>query len=397
MNGPNAGPQRQAYQQTMNQWRQQALADRSQYEERVKAQINRTFQEYSPPFYASIIGFNRERNLLVVTSRVSGFAATLGRDLEDSETKAIAEHTLSNIHTNAELKWATLALAGYMTYRGRRTWQFPFYKPKLGGRFNPNEATSIFSSRKITGTYPRLTWHTLRFTAYAAVTMLMVEPVFRTVNFIRSETFMAADPRLEQFIKEASSKVEQVMSEGPARPGQPQRGQRKQSGSDGQGNTDDNTDDVDEYGNHTAKPKPLAPFTSRLPWNGADRDSSSQNQPSGKDWNLLDDDDASPVASSSMNQSSTPTASGGSWDRLRKQTQPRPPQPQQQNPGPETQGGWADAGRSQAQPQSGSQPQSAWGEEEEGSSAKLQAQREFDQMIERERQGNDQSRQWGSR
>ncbi|KAK7433123.1 hypothetical protein QQZ08_000054 [Neonectria magnoliae] len=392
MNGPvNGGPQRQAYQQSMKEWRQQALADRSQYEERVKAQINRTFQEYSPPFYASIIGFNRERNLLVVTSRVSGFASTLGRDLEDSETKAIAEHTLSNIHTNAELKWATLALAGYMTYRGRRTWQFPFYKPKLGGRFNPNVATSIFSSRKIHGTYPRLTWHTLRFTAYAAVTMLMVEPVFRTVNFIRSESLMAADPRLDRFIKEATSRVEQVMTEGPAGPGQqPQRGQRRQSNSDEQDNTD-----VDEYGNHTAKPR-LAPFTARLPWNEANKEAAAQKQSSGNDWSVLDDDDASPVASSTTNQSSTPAAAGGSWDRLRKQAQPKQ-QPRQQNPEPEAQDGWADAGGSQSQSQYGSQPQSAWGDDEEGSSAKAQAQREFDQMIERERQGNDQTRQWGGR
>ncbi|KAF4984900.1 hypothetical protein FDECE_16991, partial [Fusarium decemcellulare] len=209
----NGGPvvSREKYRQ-IEDWRQHALAQRNQYQSRVQDQVDRQFYEYSPPFYASVIGYKRDWNLLVTTSRISGFAATLGRDLEDEETKVIAEYTLSNIHTNAALKWFTLGIAAYMTYRGRRTWQFPFYKPKMNGRFNPNEATSIFSNKKIRGPYPRFIWHTMRFTAYAAVTMLLVEPVFRAVSFIRTESAMAQDSRLQQFTKDASKRVEQVMA-----------------------------------------------------------------------------------------------------------------------------------------------------------------------------------------
>ncbi|WKT46321.1 hypothetical protein QSH57_011195 [Fusarium oxysporum f. sp. vasinfectum] len=211
-NGAGPAQSRESYKHSMEEWRQSALAQRNQYEPRVKEQVTRYFQEYSPPFYASVIGYRRDWNLLVATSRVSGFAATLGRDLEDVEAKAIAEYTLDNIHTNAGLKWLSVALAGYMTYRGRRTWQFPFYKPKLGGRFNPNEATSIFTNKKIRGAYPRATWHCLRFTAYSAVIMLMIEPAFRAVSFIRTEAAMTNDPRLKQFTKDAAERVKDVMS-----------------------------------------------------------------------------------------------------------------------------------------------------------------------------------------
>ncbi|KAF7546756.1 hypothetical protein G7Z17_g8195 [Cylindrodendrum hubeiense] len=412
MNAPtNGGPPRggpNAYRQTMDEWRQQALADRGQYEERVKAQINRSFQEYSPPWYASAVGFRRDRNLLVVTSRVSGFAATLGRDLEDSEAKAIAEYTLSNIHTNAALKWATIGLAAYMTYRGRRTWQFPFYKPKLGGRFNPNEATSIFTKKKIRGTYPRLTWHTLRFTAYAAVTMLMVEPVFRSVNFIRTESAMAQDPRLAQFIKEATTRVEKVMLDGPtgSRPTQP--GQRKWGGDEKPGSNDE----VDGLSNNEDKeqfPAIKAYTERRPPWADAQRGlPSPQNQESNNDWSVLDDDDdASPVAATAKNQQAPTTYAGSSWDRLRRQNQSSQ-RPQQQAES-QARGGWAGASSPQSQPESGwgdnASASSEWGgskdnysyssEDEEKASGKGQAQREFDEMLERERRGNDQSRQWG--
>lgn len=409
MNSPtNGGPPRggpQAYRQTMDEWRQQALADRGQYEERVKAQINRSFQEYSPPWYASAVGFRRDRNLLVVTSRVSGFASTLGRDLEDSEAKAIAEYTLTNIHTNAALKWATIGLAAYMTYRGRHTWQFPFYKPKLGGRFNPNEATSIFTNKKIRGPYPRLTWHTLRFTAYAAVTMLMVEPVFRSVNFVRTESAMARDPRLAQFIKEATTRVEKVMLEGPAGSGHNQSGQGRQSGDEKSGSSDEVDGD--------AFPARRRLMEARPPWADLQKPLPPvQPQQSSHDWSVLDDDDdASPVAATAKS-ARTPTTSGGSsWERLRRQNQSsQQPQPQAES---QVQGGWPSA----SSPQSQSQSDSGWGSntntssewggskdsypygsgDGETASSKGQAQREFDQMLERERQGNDQGQQWGGR
>lgn len=370
MNAPS-GPTREAYKHSMEEWRQQALAQRDQYQPRVQDQINRLFHEYSPPFYVSLIGYKRDWNLLVATSRVSGFASTLGRELEDQEVKAIAEYTLNNIHNNAAAKYITVGLAAYMTYRGRHTWQFPFYKPKLGGRFNPNEATSIFTNQKIHGRYPRFTWHTLRFTAYAAVTMLMVEPVFRTVNFIRVESAMAQDSRLEQFTKDASKRVEQVMAN-PTSARVPFKNTPKEEGS--WNNEDTDRSEQPRY---------------NIPWNKTQvPPQQTQESQSDHDWDVLDDDDASPVAASARNQPVS-SVSGSAWDRIRQQSQ----QPQtQQEPR-----GWAPKSEPQSWGSTNSSDSYSFSNsDEEKSLAKEQAQQEFDKLVERERRGVDEDK-WGRR
>lgn len=382
---PNRGMSRENYQHTMEEWRQQALSNRNQYEPQVQQQINSQFQNYSSPFYASIIGYRREQNLLIAASRVSGFAATLGRDLEDVETKAIAEHTLDNIHTNAACKWLTVGLAAYMTYRGRRTWQFPFYKPKMGGKFNPNEATSIFSNKKIRGRYPRATWHTLRFTAYTAVTLLMVEPIFRVVNFIRTEQAMTHDSRLQQFTKDATARVEQVMTQG-----SPAQSNRRQSNNDQENPWASSEADTnrDSFSNDES-PYKDTPYV----WEKAKQETSSSESQTSSGWGTSnDEDDASPIASSRTQPISS---SGSAWDRIRQQSQNNQQAQQQSNT-------WA----SRTQPNS--QSQSSWDKtgtsgndytfsrsDEERSTAKEQAQQEFDQMLEQERRGVAQDRTWG--
>jgi hypothetical protein len=361
----------------MEEWRQAALAQRNQYEPRVREQVTRSFHEYSPPFYASIIGYRREWNLLVTTSRVSGFAATLGRDLEDEEAKAIAEYTLSNIHTNASLKWLSLAIAGYMTYRGRHTWQFPFYKPKLGGRFNPNEATSIFTNKKIRGSYPRATWHTLRFTAYAGVTMFMVEPAFRAVNFIRTEAAMT-NPTISKTAFTGKD--------------------AHRGGEDNPWANNDTNYASSESGYQSYQSTPTQY------WDKSQSSTATQQsqQPPKDDWSVLDDDDdASPIAASARKQPVSAPA-GSAWDRIRQQSQSAP---QQQQSDYQSRA-WAARSQTESQPQS----QSGWGSQAAGSSsesfsfsksdeeraiAKEQAQNEFDRLVESERNSTDQENSWG--
>ncbi|KAF5987640.1 hypothetical protein FBULB1_1852 [Fusarium bulbicola] len=392
-NGAGPAQSRESYKHSMEEWRQSALAQRNQYEPRVKEQVTRYFQEYSPPFYASLIGYRRDWNILVATSRVSGFAATLGRDLEDVEAKAIAEYTLDNIHTNAGLKWLSVALAGYMTYRGRRTWQFPFYKPKLGGRFNPNEATSIFTNKKIRGAYPRATWHCLRFTAYAAVIMLMIEPAFRAVSFIRTEAAMTNDPRLKQFTKDAAERVKDVMSN-------PTISRAPFTGRDVH-KSDENDPWASDDSSNTSSESRYQP-TATQSWDKAQSSTTTQqSQRPNDDWSGLDDDDddASPIATSSRNKPASLPA-GSAWERIRQQSQGPPQQSDSQSRT------WA------ARSQTGSQPesQSVWGSRSAGSSSdsfsfsksdeeraagKEQAQDEFDRLVERERKGVDQEKAWG--
>ncbi|KAF5645585.1 hypothetical protein F52700_2148 [Fusarium sp. NRRL 52700] len=384
-NGAGPTQSRESYKHSMEEWRQSALAQRNQYEPRVKEQVTRYFQEYYPPFYASVIGYRRDWNLLVATSRVSGFAATLGRDLEDVEAKAIAEYTLDNIHTNAGLKWLSVALAGYMTYRGRRTWQFPFYKPKLGGRFNPNEATSIFTNKKIRGAYPRATWHCLRFSAYAAVIMLMIEPAFRAVSFIRTEAAMTNDPRLKQFTKDAAERVKDVMSN-------PTISRAPFTGRDVH-KSDENDPWASNDSSNTSSESRYQP-TPTPSWDKVQSSTTTrQSHRPSDDWSVLDDDydDASPIATASRNKP-TSSPAGSAWERIRQQSQgPSQQSDYQSRPwAARSQSGWGS--RSAVSP---SDSFSFSKSDEERAVAKEQAQDEFDRLVERERKGVDQEKAWG--
>lgn len=373
----------------MGQWREQARTERKEYEPRIRQQIQSQFQEYSPAWYASLIGHTREKNLLVVQSRLSGFAATLGREFENEEVKALAEHSLETIDTNAACKWGTIGLAGYMTYRGRHTWQFPFYRPKLGGRFNPHEATSLFSNKKIRGVYPNLIWHTMRFTAYVAVTLILVEPMFRATNHLLTEQRIMKDPRLERFTKDVNARVEQMMGRiGPFGPrGQSEEEQRHKAEDDG---------GFSESQQEWQEPEKTAPSPYR--WKQAAQPARPAPQTErNDDWSVLDDDDASPVAASAPSSS----MSGSAWDRLRQQSHTSPQQTQSN-----AQSGWG----SVSQPRPQQQSQGGWGEsassresysynspDEGKSGAREQAQAEFDRLLEQERRGVDQERSWGRR
>lgn len=391
MNGsPHGGAQSpqvtpENYRGKMDQWRQQASAGRKDYEPQARQQIQSQFQEYSPPLYASIVGYKRDWNLLVAQSRLSGFAATLGRDFSDAEAKAITEYTLQNIHANAACKWATVGLAGYMTYRGRNTWQFPFYRPKLGGRFNPGEASSLFSNKKIRGLYPNLIWHTMRFLSYAVVTSFMVEPIFKAVNHIWTQQDMMKDSRLEQFTKDASRRVEQVLSKGP-----PQASPRHESSEDdNQSDYTFNRQQIEQQSSSSSSDN----SASTNPWYNPvettrTREHTQPQTQTQENWDVLDDDDASPVASPSRATSRSTVSGGSTWERLRQQSQPNT---QQSEYGSSS--GWSGSSNSQTQ-----QSQGGWGESDQAKEAtKDQAQAEFDRLVERERGGVDQEKTWGRR
>jgi hypothetical protein len=114
------------------------MMNRQHYQPQIHEQIQRLFSEYEAPFYARMRGFGRTQTLALAESTVLGLAAGTDRSLNDTETRALTEHFLSSVHNMLAWKWIMTGLAGYMTYRGRQTMRFPFFKPTLtGGRFNP--------------------------------------------------------------------------------------------------------------------------------------------------------------------------------------------------------------------------------------------------------------------
>ncbi|KAF5134586.1 hypothetical protein E5D57_005221 [Metarhizium anisopliae] len=362
--------------------RHKAMVNRQHYQPQIHEQIQRLFSDYEAPFYARMRGFGRTQTLALAESTVLGLAAGTDRNLSDTETQALTEHFLSSVHNMLAWKWVMTGLAGYMAYRGRQTMRFPFFKPVItGGRFNP--ATG--------GPQVRIMWHTARFAAYYGTFWLIGEPIFQGVNFLRQSYSMDKDPRLASLLRDGKKQTGEVL-------GAVQDSNSQQYGDAWR------PESQQEYSSqiNDGYQRPSQPTQAQVQqtWASYRRPEPAQQSPRG--WDAADDiDDASPVAPSPRSQAEGAQSYGGSaWDRVRQQAQYSPRQTRRDQKSWEAPQGansaWASDTDASAQYRGPRDDYSYSSADEEKSTAKVQAQREFDALVERERRGADQERgSWG--
>ncbi|KAG6040219.1 hypothetical protein E4U41_001245 [Claviceps citrina] len=363
-------------QTAMDERRQKAMISLQRHQPQVHQQIQRLFPDYEPPFYARMRGFGRTHILALAESTILGVAASTERGISDTETQALTEHFLTSIHNMLAWKWVMTGLAGYMTYRGRKTMRFPFVTPgAVGGRFDP------FTG----GPQVRTMWHSARFVAYYGALWAMAEPVFQGANFLRQNYRMNADPRLAPLLRNVRDQAGEVL--GAAQ--EETLGQEQQP-------QDYSSQAEDNY----QSPSQAIRAQSQQAWT-SDRRQEASKPSASKGWDVTDDvyDDASPIAPSahtSQNQSSG-TAAGSAWDRVRQQSQSYSSAPRQARAQSNPNYGWASD--DEASPQyPGDRDSYSFSSTTDGeeAAARRRAQREFDELLERERGGADQERgSWG--
>ncbi|POR34456.1 Uncharacterized protein TPAR_05381 [Tolypocladium paradoxum] len=356
--------------------RQRALQTRQQFEPIVREQLQRLFQDYEAPFYARMRGFGRTQTLALAESTVSSLAAANGRGFSDTETQALTEHFVSSIHTMLVWKWVMTGLAAYMTYRGRNTWRFPFFKPKMDGRLNPVTG----------GPQVKIMWHSARFAAYYGAIWVFGEPVFQGANFMRYRAAMERDPRLTALMRDGKARAQEIYDQ--ATPGSPQGASSGQDGDEWR--SESQQQDMDDASS--------IPAQTQSGWNRYRQPRPSQPPPPRGSWDGPSDDidDASPVSPAGQ-QSNPANYSGSAWDRVRQQSQYQPrqtrPRGQQTWEAPQSTSGWGST-EDDASPQyRGPRDNYSFsGADEEKALAKSQAQKDFDEMLDRERRGADQER-----
>ncbi|PNY25453.1 Uncharacterized protein TCAP_04606 [Tolypocladium capitatum] len=358
--------------------RQRALQNRQQFEPIVREQIQRLFQDYEAPFYARARGFGRTQTLALAESTISSLAAANGRRFSDTETQALTEHFVSSIHTMLVWKWTMTGLAVYMTYRGRSTWRFPFFKPKMDGRLNP-----VTGSPQV-----KFMWHSARFAAYYGAIWMFGEPVFQGANFMRYRAAMEQDPRLTTLMRDGKARAQEISDQ--AIPGSQHGSSSSQDGDAWRSESEHDRPAQQDMDGAISIPAQAKPG-----WNMYRQPQPSKAPPSRDSWNVPSGgfDDASPVSSAGQ-QSSPANYSGSAWDRVRQQSQYQPRQTSQQGQqtweAPQSTSGWGSTD-DDASPQyrDGYSFSSA---DEEKALAKSQAQKDFDEMLDRERRGVDQER-----
>ncbi|KAL7803350.1 hypothetical protein V8C44DRAFT_344433 [Trichoderma aethiopicum] len=360
----------------MEERRQRAVHNRQQFEPQIREQIQRLFADYEAPLHARLRGFGRAQTLALAESTVLSLAAVNNRPFADSETQALTEHFLSSVHNLLAWKWAMTGFAAYLTYRGRRTWRFPFFTPEFK-RFSP-----IGGSPGI-----KFMWHSARFAAYYTTLWVLGEPVFQGANFMRQRSAMERDPRLRSLLHDGKAQGATLFGVG----SQENREQMSDAWE-----SEAQNEAASQYRDSEQQQSQSAPAQSSwASYRGSTASSSQSSQPS-PSWDAPvgdDFDDASPIAPSARDDTSSGSSGGSAWDRIRQQAQFQPPSQQgrQTWEKPQSGGGWGSEADSGV-PVGSRDSYSFSKAEEEKSLAKEQAQREFDRLLERERAGADSER-----
>jgi hypothetical protein len=243
------------------------------------------------------------------------------RPLTQPEAEAVAQYAA---YTSRAYSWtpvAALGIGAWATIKGRKTFKFPFYKPKMI-KFDPNAFPS--KTRPIVvGPQATTLWHILRFTCYSALLMLPSTLFFSSYADTTFQAYAARDGRLKGLIEDIRRNVPEGMRR-KTLISHPDRPQDSEQASD---NAYKNS--TQEYGSTASGDTPASwpsstPVASSLPRTQrlARTGSGGRSDDDHSDLFDDDDDDASPVARSARQAEAvrgSSSSSGSSWDRVRQQ------------------------------------------------------------------------------
>ncbi|KAM3533805.1 hypothetical protein MY4038_002905 [Beauveria bassiana] len=382
---PHPGDSSRAVRAELEAQRRANIEKQRHYWPLVKQQIERVFGDTQPAWYARLRLFTPAMYAAVAGNRVLGLSMQRDRLLSDAEARALTEHAARSSDRIALMDWALTGVAAYFTWRGRRTLRFPLWTPQLVVPPPP-------------GAYLRMAmWHGARYVAYSAALTVTVKTPLMALNLMREARQIRADERLRGLRDdgqdsaaggewgkagaawESESSAYSVSAGGEDAQQQQQQRQRQrqrqsiqeaaQSGWDTSKQTEQSPplqqQQPRQYGQ-------IAQSQGSAGW-GSSYGQSPSPSSSSAGWDSDDFDDASPVAASAqLSSRSGNSASGSTWERLRQQARADPQQRQQQP--------------QQVQPQV---QQQHWGDAGDGAdrAAQEKAQRDFDRLVERDRQG----------
>jgi len=426
-----------------------------------------------PGIFSRFLWMGEHAHRAYMYAQVAKESTYAGRRVTATEVDALTEHMDWAWRTRAMAQPLSLLLAGYMTWRSRKVWKFPFVTARP--TFNPN----VFPSERmpfLVGASAWATWHFVRFICYAPPSWFVTQWAVSEMAVGGYEKSKREDPRLRELMQQikVARQAELAKRFAGARPGGQREGAQRQpsqpdmryprqqqqqsqqqttyrddasptnssgAGSETWGNAETYAENT-SYSSSSASPSARPPATSygQQPPPSSLPPTPSYSQPSqggqassegSSGWaqsgsafdnNSSDDefDDMSPVSPAARRQeAASATRSGGSaWDRIRQQqggqsqsqsqsSYQQQQQQQQQYPAETSSwgssgsasaaggggGGWgAIRGRNNNNNNSASSGQSytysaADEERETRMYEKEKAQKEFDAMVERERNG----------
>jgi hypothetical protein len=357
------------------------------------------------PIIGTFMGFSDSAVRFKTETTLKFAERKVGRQLNPQEAQALAFHIYQLEQTKSYFAATGAAAGTYRAYATMGTMRYPFYQPKIES-MDPNKFAFV------RGPMAQLARHTWRFSLYLLVAGQMGSIIGQLIAQPLAAVNTSKDPKLEQFGHElkAAAAADQTKIPAQGREIQDRRreferqtrdrsgmGPSPQAGWGKQPSSHAGEDDMsptagnEAWGSQPSTSGSWDNFSSQVPSNEARNQRFPPSRaPQTSSSPFDDDDDASPTGGLFQNevnntsqdqQQSRPGES--TWERLRRGGAPIPTQrpPQQSR---------------RAEPEQREQREgSAVGESftfvegDERKSARDRAQREFDERIERERQGRD--------
>lgn len=323
---------------------------------------------------------------------IRGTENASGRQITQEEAEGIAFYSSRRMMTMYLGQVSAIGLGLGSAWMGRKAMKFPFRSPKPLDRYDQFPARAIPLLR---GQFARTMWHITRANVYIVMWLFLTNPLFRSMADTRMTVGLYQDRRTHGLTQTLKGKLDRLRSnrenaaasQSVSMP-QTQDGQDDASPSafDDQQSftndaafagdntfTDGNTDTglITDRALQQRQTKEASPNSwSKAQSRATKSDTEQQQSYSSGDIFF---DDASPTASNApdvpISQSYNKQSSGSAWSRSRRTERPQSNQSSRQSPDFETKGDSFSFSET----------------EEEKRLAKLQAQKEFDAMLDRER------------
>jgi hypothetical protein len=339
------------------------------------------------PFWAPLVGNTQNWYKDNIAHQVIVGAESTGRGLTPEERDLLAHVTAKRLVTMSYEPPISMAVAYFMERRGRSTFKFPFWTPKPTS-FDPG----IFPSRNfpflvgmVQGSNATLLWHSLRFGCYFFFAHMFGNALFLSYAHTVQAATILKDPRLGDFRKSIQERLKSRNGgrQMPSRPEDPSM----QDAETPYGVVEDvdpnayGTTGSDDGQSPAETSSPTGAYArSQRGYSPRQQPAPTQSVPPPSSEDFTDAslfDDASPVAPAARAGSSSYSSGGSAWDRVRQQSR---------SGNVAGQSGSASTPRSRSYGQTSDQYTYSKADEEKAL-AKDQAQKEFDAMLERERQG----------
>ncbi|KAI9716663.1 MAG: hypothetical protein M1812_005201 [Candelaria pacifica] len=174
------------------------------------------------PLFGPLCGYTTTYRIAFIQRRMVDSTQILQRSLSVDEATALALHTSKGMSIASWGPPIGLIWGSYRAYSTAANYKFPFLTP------NPEKFESFVFAGMVRGRQAQLCWHGCRWLAYSAFGTCVSNAIFNTYGAVTAAVGEQRDPRLQDLVKAIKVKMNQELGEAKTRLGEAKRGSGRQ-------------------------------------------------------------------------------------------------------------------------------------------------------------------------